>query len=144
MIRIMNVVALVAAVLFSFGLYNIKYDTRVAEREVLLLRQEIELEKETLKVLRAEWSHLNQPDRIQKLAEKYLDLAPVGLGQIVSIRDVPSRPFLAEETRPDQPAAPGEPVSGELSPLEELVPPRSALAPRPKPLDLTRGGDAHG
>ncbi len=144
MIRIMNVFALAMVVLFSFGLYNVKYDARIAERGVSKLRQEIEIEKETLKVLRAEWSHLNQPERIQKLADKYLDLGPVGLAQIVDFQDVPTKPFTAQRARADRLTDDGELTPAERIAQEELASPPVGVAPQPKPFVLTRGGDANG
>jgi len=134
MIRIMNVIALVLTVSFSYGLYKIKYDTRIAEQNVMRLRQNIETQNENLKVLRAEWSHLNQTERIQRLAEKYLDLKSVALKQIVSLQDVPMRSYVAEET-------PGPEVG--KNPVVTLSS-MSPLTRRSKPFVTTRGGDAHG
>ena len=48
------------------------------------LGRDIAIQREALQVLRAEWSHLNQPDRLARLAEKHLDLQPVQPGQILS------------------------------------------------------------
>ena len=145
MIRIMNVVALALTVSFSYGLYKIKYDTRIAERRVMLLRQDIETQKETLKVLHAEWSHLNQPEKIQSLAEKYLDLNSIELKQIVHLSDVPMRSYVAREEGRDRLMAEEDRPAGEERTHREGAPlPLSALMPRPKPLDLTRGGDANG
>ena len=38
-------------------------------------------------VLNAEWSHLNEPQRLQKLAEKYLDIGPMKTEQIAAVID---------------------------------------------------------
>eukprot|EP01037_Dinobryon_pediforme_P017167 gene17167-17360_t len=38
-----------------------------------------------------EWAHLNDPSRLQVLAQKYLDIAPIGSTQYVSFEDVASK-----------------------------------------------------
>ena len=144
MIRTMNIVALIVTVLFSYGLYSINDDTDMAERGISKLRQEIDIEIETLKVLRAEWSHLNQPVRIQQLAAKYLDLVPIGLHQIVGIQDVPARPFDAEREHPGLMVQTPESLNSKRSQREELISSPVIMVPQPKPIVLTRGGDANG
>ncbi len=42
-------------------------------------------------MLRAEWAHLTRPERIQALADKFLDLQPIALRQIVSADALPER-----------------------------------------------------
>ena len=44
--------------------------------EIAALSKDIEAERDSVAVLSAEWSLLNRPERIERLAQKYLDLAP--------------------------------------------------------------------
>ncbi len=137
MIRLVNMMALGLAVTASFGLYQMKYKTQQALQEVRQLERQIERERETVRVLQAEWSHLTRADRLQALADKYLDLAPVTPGQVVSIRDIPLRPLDIGRQEPN--LFPGV-VTGPAA-RDRSAPP---VSPRPKPLILTRGGKTNG
>ncbi|NIJ40994.1 cell division protein FtsL [Parvibaculum indicum] len=89
MIRILNLLLLVGVVALSIGLYDVKYRAQQAEREADRLDRQIAREQEAIKVLRAEWAHLNEPDRLQALAKRYTGLRPVSPGQIGRFEDVP-------------------------------------------------------
>ena len=89
MIRILNLLLLVGAIALSIGLYDVKYRAQRAEKQADKLENQIAREKEAIKVLRAEWAHLNEPDRLQALAKRYTDLRPVSPGQIGKFEDVP-------------------------------------------------------
>jgi hypothetical protein len=60
-----------------------------------------------LAVLRAEWSLLNRPERIERLAQKYLKLAPIQPRQLVTLDSVTDRDF----TRPRVEVATTAPAS---------------------------------
>jgi len=51
-----------------------------------------EKEDETIRVLEAEWSYLNQPDRLEKLSRQYLALEPLKGRQFGKIADLEARP----------------------------------------------------
>ncbi len=55
------------------------------------LQHEIKLEQDQIGSLRAEWAHLTRPERIQALADKFLDLQPVALNQIVRAEALPGK-----------------------------------------------------
>lgn len=65
------------------------HDSR--EKIVALVRQAAQ-EEESIRVLRAEWSYLNQPKRLEKLAGAYLDLAPMKGSQFVGADEFPLQP----------------------------------------------------
>lgn len=46
-------------------------------------------EEESLRVLRAEWSYLNQPERLERLARAHLKLEPMKARQFAKIDDIP-------------------------------------------------------
>nr|WP_210282208.1 hypothetical protein [Mesorhizobium sp. RMAD-H1] len=75
--------------------YKIKYDAEKRMAEIAKLQRKIDFEKDTITLLKADWSLLTQPNRLQKLVEIYqseLDLKPIDARQIVSIDDIPERP----------------------------------------------------
>ncbi len=97
MIRIVNIVVLAITVMFAFGLYKLKYNTSISEDQLVQLQRDIEQEQRALRVLKAEWSHLNRPERIQALAVKHLALKPLDPGQILEIKDIPFSPVNTEK-----------------------------------------------
>lgn len=79
-------------IVVSVVVYGLKYDTGREAVEIAGLKHKIAGEKDTLSVLRAEWSLLNQPDRLQRLAEKYLELEPLKPALLSSLNDIQHRP----------------------------------------------------
>ena len=84
-------VAIVSAALLSFAVYAMKYEVeRLSERGKLLSNQ-ISLQEQTLQVLSAEWSLLNQPNRIHELASRHLELELVPMHRIGTLDQIPFR-----------------------------------------------------
>ena len=73
------------ALLGGFILFKVKYEVVEIEQRLTQTEQQITREKETIHILKAEWSHLNEPQRLQKLAEKYLDITPIKTKQIAAV-----------------------------------------------------------
>ena len=91
MIRILNIVSFMMSVVLAVVLYTVKYDAQVEVRRIKDLKVEIRREAQTINILRAEWSYLNQPDRLKRLAERYTKLMPLSASQIVTINNLPDR-----------------------------------------------------
>ncbi len=64
-------------------------------QHLALLTQAIQTEEESLRVLQAEWSYLNQPDRLEKLSREYLQLSPMKGQQFARTASIPLRPQTA-------------------------------------------------
>lgn len=69
----------------GFILFKVKYEVVEIEQKLALTQQQIEREKENIHILKAEWSHLNEPQRLKKLAEKYLDIVPMKTEQVAAV-----------------------------------------------------------
>jgi cell division protein FtsL len=91
MIRILNLLAVLALVGAAIYAYSIKYATVFNAEEIVKLKHEIQAKEDRIGMLRAEWAYLVRPERIQALADKLLDLAPIGLSQIVKADDLPAK-----------------------------------------------------
>lgn len=85
-------VALVAlAALAGGALFHIAFQVSALEDRLALLNDEIRAERDTIHVLRAEWTHLNQPERLADLSVRYLGMAPVTVASVVNVDAVPRR-----------------------------------------------------
>jgi cell division protein FtsL len=91
--RILNMLVIGALVAAAAYVYKIKFDsTRQAER-IAKLRMEIRQENDAIANLRAEWSKLDTPARIQELAKRHLTtLKPIDPRQFDTLRNLPERP----------------------------------------------------
>ena len=96
------------------GLYLVEHEVQELERRLNRVNADLLARQQAIQVLKAEWSYLNQPERLQDLATRYaerLRLAPLDPGQVTtSFADLPPR----EEPPPD-----------------EVGPPTAGAAPRP-------------
>jgi cell division protein FtsL len=92
MIRLINMCVIATLVLAAADVYKIKFEsTRQAER-LAKLRTEVRNEREAIASLRAEWSRLDNPARIQGLAARHLALKPIDPRQLDRFDHLPERP----------------------------------------------------
>ena len=87
------VCVMIAAAAFT---YKAKHDAEGKLAEMRAVERSIRFEQETIDVLKADWSLMTQPSRLQKLAETYaaeLELQPVEPTQIGTFDDLPARPL---------------------------------------------------
>ncbi len=82
---------LAAVALAALGLFHVKYEVQRLEKELGQEQRLILEHREAIHVLKAEWSFLNQPTRISKLAARHLGLAPMSSQQIVRVQELPLR-----------------------------------------------------
>jgi cell division protein FtsL len=92
MMRLLNICVIVALVLAAADVYKIKFESTRQAQRVVKLRTEIRREHDAIAALRAEWSKLDNPTRIQDLARRHLQLRPVEVHQFDRLDDLPERP----------------------------------------------------
>ncbi|WP_020592604.1 cell division protein FtsL [Kiloniella laminariae] len=83
------IIWIVAGTACAIVLFQVKQDVTDLELQLAVVERKIANDKEAIRILQAEWSYLNQPDRLEKLATRYLDLKPLSSGQIVTFDDLP-------------------------------------------------------
>jgi hypothetical protein len=91
MTRYLNVVMILALIGSAVYAYTIKYQTAYRAEQIAKTRIEIKAERDAIAVLRADWSFLTRPERVQQLSERYLDLQPLALDRLVLARQLPER-----------------------------------------------------
>lgn len=75
--------------LLGFGILVMKNQVQGLERELVSINKTIQDDIKTIHVLKAEWSHLNNPSRLRRLAEKHILLNPVQAEQIINYSALP-------------------------------------------------------
>ena len=97
MIRILHVLAIAGLIASALYAYSIKYETLYHAEQVVKLKGKVQRERDAIATLRAEWQHLNRPDRLQAAVERHLDLQPLGIKQLARLSEVPNRPPRQDE-----------------------------------------------
>jgi len=93
MLRLLHLLVVAALVFAAADVYKIKFDSTVMAERLARLRVEIRRERDAIAALRAEWSQLDRPERIQALAQRHLTLRPVDVNQFDSLDRLPDRPI---------------------------------------------------
>ena len=90
--RMLNLVVIGALILAAAWVYRIKFDATVQAEHLAKLRGEVRAERDKIAALRAEWGELDDPARIQALADRFLHLKPIAPTQFDPLDRLPDRP----------------------------------------------------
>ena len=90
--RIIHLLVIGGLVFAAAYVYRIKMESTERTERVLRLHAEIREQRDAIAVLRAEWSKLDAPLRLQGLAERHLQLKPLSATQYDSLKNLPERP----------------------------------------------------
>ena len=77
----------VLSVAVVVGLFVIKHRVQDLEDQLQTLNAEILADRETIQVLEAEWSYLNQPDRLEALSRKLLGMKSPTVEQTITMEE---------------------------------------------------------
>lgn len=91
-LKVVQIVAIGCLVSSALYAYSAKYETTRQQEEIAKIKGRIQRERDAIGVVRAEWQLLNQPERLQKLAGRHLDLVPLDATRVGSIMEIPMRP----------------------------------------------------
>jgi cell division protein FtsL len=101
--RLLHLIVVAALVCAAMYVYKIKFDATLQAERVAKLRTEIRHERDAIASLRAEWSQLDNPIRIQGLAQRHLALKPIDATQFDAFDRLPERPADAVAPNSDDP-----------------------------------------
>ncbi len=131
MLRFINICLVLGLVALACVIYQVKYQARGLDAEIKALNGQIDEERDAIAVLRAEWSLLNRPERIERLAQKHLKLAPAKPVQIVTLDKVTDRDFDPARLTQETPAfAPDAAPAAKSTPPEAK--PKVSIASAPE------------
>ena len=83
------VILITITCLLGFGILAMKNQVQTLEKKLASINSDIQNDIKTIHVLKAEWSHLNNPSRLRKLASKHIFLNPVQPEQIINYSALP-------------------------------------------------------
>ena len=100
MFRTSDIIMLTLIVASAAFTYKVPHETEDRLSEIRKLEARIRFEENTMDVLRADWSLLTQPARLDKLSKVYereLALKTTEAKQIVRLSELPERPLTIED-----------------------------------------------
>ena len=77
------------ACMVGFGMFVMKDKVQGLENELIGINRNIQEDIKTIHILKAEWSHLNSPQRLRQLSQKHIALNPVQAEQIINYSALP-------------------------------------------------------
>ncbi len=117
--RLSTLLLFAIAGVLSFTLFQIKYEVLALEDELRRVSAATVADQETIHILEAEWSHLNDPARLRPLAERHLRAKPMRPRQMAGFHDLPIRDAAAEAPAAD--VTPSAPATKPAVPVRDKV-----------------------
>lgn len=100
--RIVHLFVICALIFAAAYVYRIKMESTVRTENVLKLRADIREQRDAIASLHAEWAKLQNPARLQGLAQRHLATRPIEAIQYDQLKNLPDRPpSFARSTTPD-------------------------------------------
>jgi hypothetical protein len=120
MIRPITCICFLLACGSGLYLYQAKHRVQVLDRQIEETVQATEKLREQTRVLHAEWTLMNDPQRLQALADQFLTLKTVQPSQFTSMADLDSR---LPPVPPPEVTPPPAPAAAPPAPVAEATPP---------------------
>jgi cell division protein FtsL len=117
MLRIFHLLSVLVLVGAAFLVYKVKYESTYEAQRAAKLRSEIRVERERLATLKAEWTRLAAPQRIQDLATRHLGMKALEVGRISDFSNLPEKPIAID----------GDPIGEFIDTLSDVDTRRDAL-----------------
>lgn len=89
MIRPAMFICVLAISVLAFAVYQVEYRVQEMRGQLKEINKQIASDKKAIHVLSAEWSYLNQPERLKSMADKFLKMDYVSASKIVEIEQIP-------------------------------------------------------
>ncbi len=100
MMRLINMAMVVVTLGVALHVYTLEMQSRAADKKLVKLKVAIAEERETIRRLRAEWSHLNTPARLEKLSTRHLEHAASTVSQVLREAEIDTKiPSLQTEAK---------------------------------------------
>jgi hypothetical protein len=102
LVRLLHIAVVAVLFLAAADVYKIKFDSTGESERVARMRGDIRRERDAIAALRAEFTRLDDPRRIEELARRHLPLKPIQVHQLDHLDQLPpQRPQLVAPGTPD-------------------------------------------
>jgi hypothetical protein len=127
MLRTIDIVMILVMVSAAAVTYKIKADSEEELRQVRRLERQIAIEEDSIDLLKADWSLLTQPSRIQRLVDAHQDalgLQATDSHQVTDLSAVPEKGLSEPQ---------GDPIADAIAADGDVKPVKVAKAAKKKP-----------
>lgn len=97
------------------SMFLLKYKVQALEDELVAKQAQVVRDRAAIRVLEAEWTYLNDPERLRELSAQYLGFAPPAVTNIADISSLPMKGASDAESAPES-----APVK--RNPLDDIKP----------------------
>jgi cell division protein FtsL len=115
-LKLLNLILAAAFLATASWVYGLEHRSRAVEGEIAELKRRIGEERETMRLLHAEWANLARPARLQQLALRHLRLEPLRTEQLIRAEEIRARVPRFEGYRATEQGA--DPIAEMLKELE--------------------------
>ena len=136
MMRLGTALWLVLVLAAGFTTFKVKYAIQDTEDQLRRVRRQTVAELQEIRVLNAEWTYLNQPERLSELNRRFLGLASITTKQLqqtigeIPLRALPAPPDVMTAASTVPAAPPTAPTSSVVTPAAlNATPPVSGTLP---------------
>ncbi len=109
---------LALAIVVGVGLFLVKYKVQALEDELIAKREQAVRDRGAIRVLEAEWTYLNDPERLRRLSAQHLGFGPAVPQNVTDITNLPLRSGAVGrvDSPAPAPAKPGTTIHAEAAP----------------------------
>ena len=97
------------AIMVGIAMFLVKYKVQALEDEVVATRAQVARDRGAIRVLDAEWTYLNDPERLRRLSAQYLKFGPPVPQNVTDIAGLPMRDPAAGAPSENAPATTAAP-----------------------------------
>jgi hypothetical protein len=90
--RLLHLMVIGTLLFAAAYVYRIKMESTVRTERVMQLRADLRKEREEIAALRAEWSRLDNPARLQALVQRHTSLRRMDATQFDALANLPAKP----------------------------------------------------
>lgn len=96
------------------SLFLLKYKVQALENELVARQEQVIRDRAAIRVLQAEWTYLNDPERLRRLSAEHLGFGPATMQNVIDIDSLPVKknsdlPAQVSQPTPSAPAVPAVP-----------------------------------
>jgi hypothetical protein len=142
MIRLTTLFWLGLVAVVSFAMFEVKYAVMDLEDQLAKVNRAIVADDDAIHVLKAEWSYLAQPSRLDDLSHRFLALGPIGTAQLGTIESIKMRPVPPVVADAAPGTGPGTTLGAAKPGSKPATPALQTTAPAPQTTAPTRLANA--